>query len=203
MSAPASPFERYALDDVAELIREYPLAWLCPRQGPADAATLLPLLPDLDAAGRLIGLVGHMSRRNPLVAALEAEADALILFTGPQGYVSPACVSDPAWAPTWNYAQARIEARIRFQPEATAAAVDRLVGAMDHEDQTGWTADNVGARHGDMMQRIIAFTADVQAVHGRFKLGQDEAPETLAEILARHPDAAMVRWMRRMNRARL
>jgi transcriptional regulator len=144
-----------------------------------------------------------MARRNPLMAALEAQPRATILFTGPQAYVSPACVSDPAWAPTWNYAQVRIEAEVGFRPEASGEALARLVAAMEAAAGSGWTIAQMGARYEPMEQAIIAFEAKVLSVHGRFKLGQDERPERLREILDRHPDANLVRWMRRMNAERL
>jgi transcriptional regulator len=202
VSAFGSPFEAYSPDDVVQLMNEYPLAWVCPRGGAAGLPALLPLLADVDAKGRVTALVGHMARRNPLFAALEAEPEAMILFTGPQAYVSPACVSNPAWAPTWNYAQVRIEARIRFEPAQSGQALDRLVAAMEAKEPTGWTAAQLGARYAPMERAIIAFRAEVLALHGRFKLGQDETQGALDEILARHPDPALVRWMRRVNAGR-
>lgn len=203
MSGPSSPFLNHGPGDLAQLIAEYPLAWVTPRGGGAETPAPLPLLADLDADGRVASLIGHMARRNPLMAALEATPEATILFMGPQAYVSPACVSDPTWAPTWNYAEIRIDARVRFQPEATGAALERLVAAMDRNERTGWTPARMGPRYAPMAQAVIAFEAEVLAVHARLKLGQDERIEVLNEILLRHPDKALVRWMRRMNAARL
>ncbi len=113
-SSASGPFGRFDDRDVVDLIAEYPLAWVCARRGRAAEASLLPLLVETDALGRPISLVGHMARRNPLVAALQADPHAMILFTGPQAYVSPELVSERRWAPTWNYAQLRIEAELRF-----------------------------------------------------------------------------------------
>lgn len=198
-----SPYERFADRDVADLIRDYPLAWLCPAGGDARLPSVLPLMAETDADGRLTTLVGHMARRNPLVAALTADPAVLILFTGPQAYISPAYVSDRTWAPTWNYAQLRIAARIRFEPDGGDAALSLLTAAMDHDPVSGWTPADMGARYRRMEQAIIAFRADVTRVEGKFKLGQDERPETLREILGRHPDAALVRWMCRFNPGRV
>jgi transcriptional regulator len=194
-----SLFDRYAEADVLDLIREYPLAWVCPSQGSAMESTLLPLLAETDGTGRLRSLVGHMARRNPLFGTLSANPHALILFTGPQAYVSPAYVSDPTWGPTWNYAQVRIEATVRFDPDAGDEALSRLVSAMEHDMPSPWTPDKMGARYRPMERAIIAFRAEVTDRQARFKLGQDEKPERLREILVSHPDATMVRWMRRFN----
>ena len=189
--------------DAAALVAEYPLAWVMPRGADATQPHLLPLLAQTDETGRIATLIGHMGRRNPLVRAFEIASGALILFTGPQGYVSHACVSNPRWAPTWNYAQLSIEAKVRLEPENGDAALLALVEAMDAAERTGWRPHDVGPRYRAMEQAIIAFRADVTRIETRFKLGQEEPIETLREILVNHPDPALVRWMRRANRERL
>ena len=190
-------------EDLSALIAEFPLAWVSPGRDPAEHASLLPLLAETDEAGEIVSLLGHMARRNSLYPALQANPTALILFVGPQAYVSPACVSNTAWAPTWNYAQIRIEADIQFLPDQGGYALDELVEAMDTRDQTGWKAADVGPRYKAMEKAIIAFRARITKINARFKLGQDEDELSLHEILARHPDQELVRWMRRMNAHRL
>lgn len=200
---PADRFQGGA-DDVLDLIGEFPLAWVAPRHsGSAELATLLPLLAQVDADGRLVALLGHMARRNPLYAALESAPAAMILFTGPQAYLSPGLVSLKTWAPTWNYAQIRIDSEIRFRPDLGHEALEHLTRAMDVDDQTGWSPRDVGPRYAAMEQAVIAFEARIEGLSARFKLGQDEAEQTLGEILAHHPDPVLTRWMRRMNKARL
>src|SRR5262245_51003846 len=100
-----SDFTRYSDADVRALIDGYPLAWVLPQGGPPTAAGLLPLLGDFAADGSLEALVGHMSWRNTLVEALRADGRATILFSGPQGYVSPRHAGLRNWGPTWNFAQ--------------------------------------------------------------------------------------------------
>ena len=203
-TAPESrpPFEQYSDMDIIDQIREFPLAWVCPLGGNPMLSTLLPLLPETNAAGQLHTLLGHIPRRNPLLEALTAQPRASVLFCGPQAYVSSACVSDPAWAPTWNFAQVRIDATIRFDVEATDEALWALTRAMEAYEPTGWTPDNMGERYSRISRAVIGFRAQVNQHQARFKLGQDEKPERLREILARHPDAALVRWMRRFNAGR-
>lgn len=202
-AASPSPFARFTPADLTALIAEYPLAWVCPRDMSVDQPSLLPLLAETGPDGRLVALIGHLARRNPLVAALTADPRAVLLFTGPQAYVSTALVSDLAWAPTWNYAQVRIGVIIRFEPDRTGEALQMLLAAPGHEAATGWTTAMMGARYAPMEQAVIAFRAEVVALEGRFKLGQDERPQQLREILQGHPDAALVRWMTRFNAARL
>ncbi len=183
------------------LIADYPLAWVVPVAGPPTDAAMLPLVAQLQA-GRLSALIGHLSRRNPLVAALEADPRALILVQGPQDYVSPELVSKPGWAPTWNYAQLRIEAEVTFGAPDIDKALDVLTDAMERDRAAPWTSAKMGERYGRMAPHIIGFTARVTKVEGKFKLGQDEDATSYGEIVAGHPNAEMVRWMERMNDGR-
>ena len=199
----ASLFERFSPADVTDLIAGYPLAWVCPRELSAGQPSLLPLLAESDAQGNLVALIGHMARHNPLVPALTADPSAVLLFTGPQAYISTALVSEPSWAPTWNYAQLRIAATVRFEPDKGGEALQKLLDAPGHEAATGWTTAMMGARYAPMEQAIIAFRAEIVQLEGRFKLGQDERLDSLREIIAAHPDPDLVRWMSRFNAARL
>ena len=198
-----SLFERYHAQDIVDLIASYPLAWVVAADGDAHHASLLPLLSERDADGHVVSLLGHLARTNALFDELRRAPKALILFTGPHGYISPASVSDRCWAPTWNYAQVRIEADIHFDEQGIDSALETLVDAMERGRENPWRIAEMGARYAGMAGAVIAFRATIGRLEGRFKLGQDEKPATLAEILARRPDDDLSHWMRRFNRARL
>jgi transcriptional regulator len=198
-----SLFERYALADVADLIAEYPLAWVTAADGKAQHAGLLPLLGRYDVSGQLVRLIGHVPRNFPLAAALKADPRALILFQGPQGYVSPAMAGSRTWIPTWNFAQVRIEARLEFLDDGADAALAALVETMEAGADAPWLIAEAGERYDQLKPRIVAFDATPMNIVGRFKLGQDETVETLRRIIANTADDALARWTRRMNAARL
>jgi transcriptional regulator len=187
-------FDRYTAADVRDLIAEYPLAWVT---APAGVASLLPLLGEYGADGTLLRLFGHMARSNALAAALEQAPRATILFAGPHGYVSPDHAGKRDWGPTWNFVEFVVTADFVFEPEATGEALDTLVKAMEHGR---WTRAELGARYEGMAAAVIAFRANVVAVKGRFKLGQDESRPVFESIVRSHPDPALVRWMRRFDR---
>jgi transcriptional regulator len=196
-------FEDFDPADVRDLIAEYPLAWLCVPGGGTEAASLFPLLGEFSAGGDLTHLFGHMSRRNPLFEQLGRNPEALILFQGPQAYISPTHAGRRDWAPTWNYAQLRIAVRVTFLPEETPLALVGLIDAMEDGFDHPWDVAELGDRYVPMQGAIIAFRAEVTVLNGKFKLGQDEEVATLAKIFETLPDQAVVRWMRRFNAARL
>lgn len=180
--------------DISRLIADHPLAWVVSRNFHSSP---LPLLAESGADGQVLALFGHCARRNPLVADFREDLRGLILFNGPHGYVSPALVSKPDWAPTWNYAVLRFTVDIELVEHETDDAIRRLVDRMEGDR---WSTDRVGARYKAMLDQIIAFRAHVVTAEHGFKLGQDESPASFAEIVAGHPDRMLAAWMEEQAR---
>lgn len=189
--------------DLARLVADYPLAWLVNHGDAGFFATPLPLVAELDDSGEVTALIGHCSRRNAQVAALQADPRAQVLVMGPQGYVSPALVSKPHWAPTWNFAVAAFAVTVAFDEDGTMPAVRRLTSHVEADQPRPWQIEEAGARLPHLMARIIGFRATVTATDARFKLGQEEDLPELREIIAAHPDPVLAGWMQRLNDDRL
>lgn len=192
-------FERFGDVDVRALIEAYPLAWVCGGAAGATEASLLPLIGVYDEMGRLIELIGHVMRSNPLHAALLRDPRATILFSGPDAYVSPEHARRRDWAPTWNYAQVKIGAEIAFDEALTEYSLKVLIDAMEAGRAQPWGVEELGSRYQGMLTRIIGFRAWVTGLSGKFKLGQDEDDATLGAILQSLPDEATAAWMKRFN----
>ena len=195
-------FERFGDADVRALVEAYPLAWVCGGPAAAMEASLLPLIGVFDDAGRLVELIGHLMRSNPLYATLSEDPRATILFSGPHAYVSPEHAGRRDWAPTWNYAQVTVGAEVEFDSALTEMSLKVLIDAMEAGRPAPWSVEELGPRYHAMLDRIIGFRARVTSVSGKFKLGQDEDSETLGAILDALPDGDMTAWMRRFNRGR-
>lgn len=193
-------FDSCEPQDVHDLIDAYPLAWVRAENG---EASLLPLIGVFDAEGQLVELIGHFGLTNPLHAAFSANRSAQILFSGPQGYVSPSDAGRRDWGPTWNYAQVRVDADIAIEPDLTPHALDLLIGRCERGKAMPWAAGELGERYGQLVRHIVGFRARVRSVKPRFKLGQDEDLPTLRAILSNIGDEALAAWMVRFNRQRL
>ncbi|KQS53893.1 hypothetical protein ASG17_13105 [Brevundimonas sp. Leaf363] len=182
-------FEPGSPADVAALTRAQMLGLvIC---GPF--VTPLPLLTETDASGAVTGFFGHFALSNPQVEALKAEPRALIVFQGPHAYVPPAWVSDPTWAPTWNYALASFQVDLTFDASENERSIVELSRALEGDR---WTPAEMGARFAPMLTRILAFRARVVATEAKFKLGQDEKPGTFAEVIQALGDDPIVPLMR-------
>lgn len=182
-------FEPQSATDIGRLIADYPLAWLVSR---AFHASPLPLIAETDECGAVVALFGHCALRNALVADFQADPRGLILFNGPAGYVPTSLLSQPEWAPTWNYAVLRFTVEVEFIGDETRDAIEKLVAKMEGG---AWSTQSLGARYEAMLDRIIAFRAHVRSAGHSFKLGQDESAQGFAEIIAGHSDRTLAKWM--------
>src|SRR5215471_4495590 len=78
-------------------------------------ASHLPFLHDREA-----GLLhAHVARANPQWQHVSANAEVLVMFQGPHGYVSPTWYAGPG-VPTWNYTAVHVYGVARTVDDAAA-----------------------------------------------------------------------------------
>ena len=170
--------------DVGRLIEAEVLGIVTTHDGLGFIATPLPLLAECGERGEVRHIIGHFARGNPHVARAKRCPNAQITFLGAHRYISPSMLSQPDWAPTWNYQFAQLEVEIEFEPERNDAAIRALVTRMEGTGEAAWSVERVGARYERLTTNVVAFRAHVQRATARFKLGQDENRKTFDEIVA-------------------
>lgn len=183
--------------DVLDFVKTQMFAQVISASPGSYYVTPLPLLASADADGQVVEFFGHFARSNPQVEAVSTDPRVLILFQGPHAYISPAWVSQPGWAPTWNYAIAQFEAEVCLVPEQNDCAIRELSWAIEGD---GWCPAAMGERYERMLVHIVAFRARVTASEAKFKLGQDESETSFHEILQGLGDGPLVRQMQRARR---
>jgi transcriptional regulator len=207
MTAPINRFAARGEQDLADLARQHPLAWICSQGAGGQLATPLPLVPRFAPDGQLQAVEGHFARSNPQVAALRTDGNACVLWMGVQGYVSPSWMADRTQAPTWNYASAQLRVAVHLidEPDAIVGHLRELTERQEAGRPRAWSIAEMGPRLASLAQRVIAFRAEVLECQERYKLGQDERDDVYADILAglaAQADPALPAWMRRFNPGR-
>jgi transcriptional regulator len=141
----------------------------------------------LDADGKRAEL--HLVRSNPIARAVRDTAEATLVVTGPDGYVSPDWYGVPDQVPTWNYVAVHLRGRLSALPPdhlhtTLAAQSDFLEGR--HDPKPRWTMDKMtdDART-RMMRQILPFAFDVAEIDGTWKLNQNK-PDAVRAAAARH-----------------
>jgi len=197
-----SKFEPRSADHVLDLVKRYPLACLVSMGAEGSQTSMVPLLALTGPSGTIDGFLGHLPLSSPHVSRLKSDPQALVLFQGPDAYISPHLVSKPHWGPTWNFTLAGFDVAVSFHVEETDHALRALTAHMERDHEHPWTVEQMGARYRELAAHVIAFRAEIKGQNIRFKHGQDETPAVFDEIIAGLNTHPLAEWMVRTVRGR-
>jgi len=190
----------FAVEDLPQLHRmigECRLAVLVTQGELGLQASHLPLLLD-PQQGPNGTLYGHLARANPQWRALEAGAEALVIFAGADAYVSPTFYPGKAEhgkvVPTWNYLA--VHAYGTAEVFSDAHRLRNLVSALTDRHEAGraqpWKVEDAPPDYIDsMLKAIVGFALPIQRLEGKRKLSQNRLPVDAAGVrtgLAASPD---------------
>ncbi|OKK47399.1 transcriptional regulator [Pseudomonas protegens] len=151
-------------------------------------ASHLPLLLD-PGQGANGTLYGHLAKANPQCAELAAGAEALVIFTGEDAYVSPSFYPSKAEhgkvVPTWNY----VAVHAYGQPEVFSdpERLLKVVGGLTERHEAGrpqpWQVTDAPADYLEgMLRAIVGCALPIQRLEGKRKLSQNRSAEDIAGV---------------------
>ncbi len=165
--------------ELAALVRACPLASLVVHSREGLTAAHTPMLVEQDGAGRVTALIGHVARANPFWTLADG-ADVLVLFMGPDAYVSPSFYGSKTVhgkvVPTWNYV--RVEARGLLSVETDPARVrpyfEELTQAYEQDRPQPWGVDDAPADYIEKLQHaVVGLRIAVSDIRGSVRLSQN------------------------------
>ena len=198
------------------LVREHPFGLLVTDNAVGLAADGIPFLLDADPAGGPGTLRAHVARANPVWREARTDRESLVVFQGPQAYVSPVWYPSKAEhgkaVPTWNYVIAQGRGTVRFieDPEWLRAFVDRLTtvhesarSAADKAVAPMWAmTDSPPAFVDSLLRAIVGVEIVMTSFVGKWKVSQNRPAadrEGVAAAYERMPGdeaAALARQVR-------
>ncbi|MGM3193218.1 FMN-binding negative transcriptional regulator [Dickeya dadantii subsp. dieffenbachiae] len=164
------------------LMRAHPLAMLITAGPGGLSANLVPfVLTDDGAFGTLRA---HLARNNPQVAELRAVGEALVVFQGPDSYISPdwypSKQAHGKAVPTWNYVmvQARGAPMVIDDADWLRRQIDALTHAHEHERPRPWQVDDAPAAFiAAQLNGIVGLEIPIATLDGKWKVSQNRTPE--------------------------
>lgn len=183
---PARPFLETDTATLVTRARAHSFALVCAMQDGRVIAAHAPFLVD-ETDGK-VALRFHLSANNAVTAALQSGSRALIVFTGPNAYISPDWYGMDDQVPTWNYLSVEAEGPIIPMDDAGATQfLDDL--SRLHEatlaPKPQWTRHKMTPdRFEAMLRGIRAFTLVPERFEGITKLGQNKPAEAQAGVMA-------------------
>lgn len=168
-------------DDPVELrhiMRAARLSTLVTATAEGLMATPLPLFLD-ESEGEHGVLHGHLARANPQWA-LPVHGEALVVFSGPDAYVTPSWYAAKAEhgkvVPTWNYVSVHAYGPIEFfEDEARLLAVVKRVTELHEGPRTApWqVSDAPEAYIKSQLRGIVGLRLPITRLEGKRKMSQN------------------------------
>lgn len=198
-------FAQTDLEKLQQLISEFPLATLMvshTRPGLSDTVTDKPK-PELQAyhlpfaleeQGGWQQLQGHIAKANPLWREVSEGAEVLLVFNGPNGYISPNYYPTKKQhgraVPTWNYAVVHVRGNIRFVQEPDW--IKRVIGDFTHQQEhqqelhqaKPWSMADAPEDYIErLVSAVVGVAIEVTEITGQWKMSQNQPPENIEGII--------------------
>jgi transcriptional regulator len=184
-------FEETRPERLQGFIGAHPLGLLITTNSTGLVANPIPfmLLPQRGERGCLIA---HVARANPVWREAQAQAgdtvkppqptEALVVFQGPQGYVSPGWYPSKKEqgkvVPTWNYSSVQVRGPLLVHDtvDAVRGVVHALTSHHEAAQRQPWAMADAPADYIEQMLRaIVMVEVPIRVVVGKFKLSQNRS----------------------------
>ena len=182
-------FREERLEVMHQLMQTYPLATLVTSQNNGLAADHLPLIlhPEMSPNGTLHG---HFSKGNPLWRTPPTSREALLVFQGPQTYVTPSWYPSKQEhgkvVPTWNYACVHARGTIEFieDPKWLLQHLMQLTSAHENHRTTPWKVSDAPTDFiARQLKGIVGIQLQIESLEGTWKMSQNRPEQDIAGVL--------------------
>ena len=184
------PFNEDRTDALHGFIRDAGLATLVTMTADGMIASHLPLLLDPDQ-GPHGTLVGHLARANPQTTLTDPAVRAMVVFHGPDGYISPSLYATKRETgkvvPTWNYIAVHAYGPITFfdDPDRLLSVVTRLTETYESPREKPWAVTDAPADFvQSMLRAIVGISIPIARLEGKIKMSQNRPKADHAGIVS-------------------
>lgn len=171
-------------------MRERPLATLVTLG--ADGLSANHITFELDGAPAPWGTLRcHVARANPVWREFSAATEALVIFHGPQSYISPSWYETKRRSgevvPTYNYAVVHAYGSLKIidDREWLRGLVARLTARFESASAAPWQVSDAPARFIDQqLAAIVGIEMPIRKLDGKWKASQNRPAEDRAGVVA-------------------
>lgn len=173
-------FREDRLDLLHAMMRAHPLATLVTSGRHGLMANLVPF--SLSEEGDKGTLCAHVARGNSQLGALREGEEALVIFQGPEAYITPSWYASKAEngeaVPTWNYTmvQARGIPRVIEDHAWLRTQVEALTDAQESMRSDPWRVSD--APEGfitSLLNGIVGIEIPIDHLEGKWKVSQNRS----------------------------
>jgi transcriptional regulator len=136
-------------------------------------------------------LLCHVSRANAQWRLVRPDTEALVIFMGPDAYVSPNFYASKnehgKVVPTWNYVAVHAYGPVRLIEDARElrALVDRLTALHEAGEPVPWQPSDAPQEYIDAQLRgIVGMEIRIARLDGKWKLSQNRSDADVAGVVS-------------------
>ncbi|HEY8102596.1 MAG TPA: FMN-binding negative transcriptional regulator [Burkholderiaceae bacterium] len=171
--------EETRVEVLHELIKDHSLGCIVTLGKNGLIVNHIPFLIDSDAEGKGT-LKGHVARANPLWQDFSDSVESVIIFQGPQAYVSPSWYPTKHQTgkavPTWNYAVVHVHGfpKVIEDPAWLLSLVTELSNTHEATQKLPWKVSDAPKDFTDrMIEMIVGIEIPISKIEGKWKLSQN------------------------------
>lgn len=180
-----SYFKETDKNTILRFLNEHPFALITGKDATGRlVATQIPILVE-ERNGDWY-LQGHIMRNTDHHKAFEDQEEVLVVFTGPDTYVSASWYTQPDLGSTWNYMSVHIRGKVSFMSnEALVNFMRKLTLTFEKGNTDSPTIyDNLPTTFlQKMMPGIAGFEIKVEEMENVFKLSQNRDEQSYRNIM--------------------
>jgi transcriptional regulator len=173
-------FREERLETLHAFLRAHPLATLITAGPGGLLANLVPFT--LVDGGEKGTLRAHIAKANDQVDALRSGAETLVVFQGPDTYITPSWYASKQehgrGVPTWNYAvvQARGTPRVIDDPVWLRAQIQHLTASQEQKRSAPWNVSDAPEPYiAGQIAAIIGVEIPIATIEGKWKVSQNRS----------------------------
>jgi len=183
-------FEEHDIGVLHALIRSHPLGTWVTQAGGELLANHIPFLVD-PSRGERGTLVGHVARANPVWQSFSKDVASLIVFQGPEGYISPSFYESKKEhgkvVPTWNYVVVHAHGMPRAIEDRDwlRAHLEALVSVHEATQALPWKIADAPADFIDGLLRVIVgIEIPIATLVGKWKISQNRPEADIDGVIS-------------------
>ncbi len=181
-------FEQKDQQVLLDFIHQFPFATLIGSGSGQLEAAQFPLIAELHDGE--LRLKGHMARGNSLWKLWPQNSEVMVLFHGPNCYVSPNLYpskqENGKAVPTWNYVTVQARGTIDFvhDSEFLTGLLNQLTSIHERDQEQPWSMDDAPHTYiSQLIGAIVGFEIRVTDLQGKWKLSQNQPAVNRAGVI--------------------
>ena len=174
-------YQQTDTDQIEEFIKKYSFASLISVNNTNPLLTHLPFIAE--KKGEKLKLYTHLAKANPHSKFL-SEQSVLIVFTGPQAYISSTWYTNKRNVSTWNYTAVHVSgiAHLMEGADEIATLLNKTVayyenGNITHHQELPEEYKTA------MAKEIVGIEIEIKNIEAKFKLSQNKPKEDIRSVI--------------------